>query len=416
MARFSYKTKLFLYFFIVFSVFTITIIAYQQHRERSYKRQLFEDKLDIYCDIILNDRNDKSIPNNLRITFIDKGGKVIYDNKIDSSTYIENHFSRPEIKKAASQGVGSDIRESSSLGIPFIYYSKKIETGFIRVAFPYDYQIKSFLKAEQSFLFLSISLFLISLIFLWIIAKRFGEDNSALKDDIIQQQRARETLKSEMTNAIAHELRTPVSAIRGYAETLCDNEISSNMRETFTHRIHEAAIRLSELLRDIGILSKLDEAEHYFETEEIDLCNIVAQVLEEFRSDIETYSITIQNELPNQVKMHGNNLLLHSIFRNLIENAIKYGGKWIVIKIQMINQDNKSYLFTISDTGHGIEEQYLSRIFERFFRINKGRSREDGGSGLGLSIVRHAVMFHGGEISASNLPTGGLSITFSLNK
>ncbi len=416
MIKIDYKTRLFLYFFVVFAVFTGAVIAYQQIRERHYKRHLIEEQLGIYCDIAERDYHDNSLPDNIRITVINNGGKVLYDNNVDRVDEMENHFDRPEIKEAIINGYGSDIRVSQSVGIPFVYYVKKTENGFIRTALPYDVEIRSFLQAEHSFLFLALGLFVISMFFLWHIASRFGWDVMRLKADVLAQQKARMDLKSEMTNSIAHELRTPVSAIRGYAETLLEEDLPENTRIAFTRRTYDAAVRLSDLLRDVALLSKLEEADHLFKKEEVSIAEIIDDVVEEFAGKMHENSVKVQSTIPKDISVAGNQTLIYSIFRNLIENSVKHAGKWITLKIELSGEDDYFYFFSVSDSGIGVEDQYIDRIFERFFRVNDGRSREDGGSGLGLSIVRHAIMYHGGTVSASNQYNSGFKVSFSLKK
>ena len=416
MIKIDYKTRLFLYFFIVFSVFTGTVIIYQQIRERQYKRHLIEEQLGIYCNIAEKNFHDNSLPGNIRITVINNGGEVLYDNNVDKVDEMENHFDRPEIKGAIVNGYGSDIRVSKSVGIPFVYYAKKIDSGFIRTALPYDVEIKSFLQAEHSFIFLALALFVISMFFLWNIATRFGRDIMRLKADVLAQQKARIDLKSEMTNSIAHELRTPVSAIRGYAETLLEKDLPENKRIAFTKRTYDAAVRLSDLLRDVALLSKLEEAEHLFKNEDVNIFDIVNGIVEEFGTKINENSVKVEIKIPEDIIIKGNQTLIYSIFRNLIENSVRHAGKWISLKIELTGEDNEFLYFCVSDSGIGVEEQYIDRIFERFFRVNDGRSREDGGSGLGLSIVRHAIMYHGGTVSASNQYNSGFKVTFSLRK
>jgi signal transduction histidine kinase len=416
MVKIDYKTRLFLYFFFVFTVFTGTVIWYQQIREKQYKRHLIEEQLSIYCNIAEKDYHDNSLPDNIRITVINNGGEVIFDNNVDNVDEMENHFDRPEIKEAIINGHGSDIRQSKSVGVPFVYYAKKIERGFIRTALPYDVEIRSFLQAEHSFIFLVLSLFVISMFLLWQIATRFGRDISRLKADVLAQQKARMDLKSEMTNSIAHELRTPVSAIRGYTETLLEEDLPENTRIAFTRRAYDAAVRLSDLLRDVALLSKLEEADKLFKKEEVFIYEIVNDVIEEFAGKIDENSVKVENSLPQYISITGNQTLIYSIFRNLIENSLKHAGKWITLKIELTGEDNDFYFFSVSDSGIGVDEHYLNRIFERFFRVSDGRSREDGGSGLGLSIVRHAILYHGGTVSASNQYNTGFKVTFSLKK
>ncbi|MDR0970597.1 MAG: HAMP domain-containing histidine kinase [Lentimicrobiaceae bacterium] len=415
-----YKSKLFLYFFAVFALFTAIVLFYQQIREKRYKQALIETKMDIYTHIIAEKENEKEqqevLPANLRITIINNGGKVLYDNQADSVPILENHFDRPEIQKAKTANVGSDIRLSESLDVPFLYYARKTADGYVRVALPYNVETQLLLKTDKTFLVLSLSLFLLSILFLWLIARQFGLDVERLKTDIIRQQQARAALKTELTSSIAHELRTPVSAIRGYMETLIDPEIPDEKRIAFINRAHLASIRLSELLQDVSLLTKMEESGRLFTKERIDLYEMAEKVREEFEESLHANSVKIENLIPEGSFMYGNSMLIYSIFRNLIENAINYAGKWITITIEITKSDDKCYYLTVSDTGNGIPEAYLPRIFERFFRVNDGRSREDGGSGLGLAIVHHAVLYHEGEVTAENKSGGGLQINFSLKK
>lgn len=144
--------------------------------------------------------------------------------------------------------------------------------------------------------------------------------------------------------------------------------------------------------------------------------NLSNEVVDEFSKAIAANSIKVDNLIPEGTVVKGNSTLLHSVFRNLLENAIRYGGKWITVTISLRGSDENYYYFSIADNGKGITDGHLPRLFERFYRINDGRSRDDGGSGLGLSIVRHAVLQHGGDISAHNFEGGGLEIRFSIAK
>ncbi len=413
----KYKTKLFIYFFIVFILFSAIIIIYQQIREKEYKQKLVETQLDIYAQMLSDTLPLISIiPDKLRITKINKGGKVIYDNGITNTQTLQNHNFRPEIIEASKYGYGSDIRQSQSLKEPFLYYARRTDKGFIRVALPYNSDIETLLKPDKTFLIISLLLFTIAMLLLWWIVKSFGLSVEKLRTDIIQQQKVQSDMKAEMTLSIAHELRTPVAAIRGYTETLQDDSIPEDKRTYFIERTHAAAIRLSELLKDISLLSKIEESAHLFHNEKVNIKDLMNQIVEEFSQPISTNAITIENNLKSEMEVYGNKTLLYSIFRNLLENAVKYAGKWVTIRICCDKEDKEFYYFSLTDTGIGVDEKLLSRIFERFYRVNDGRSRQDGGSGLGLAIVRHAVLHHGGKISAKNHPKGGLVVEFSLRK
>lgn len=223
-------------------------------------------------------------------------------------------------------------------------------------------------------------------------------------------------MKQQMTNNISHELRTPVSSIRGYLETLitCKN-ISEDRKNTFIERAYAQAMRLSDIIRDIAIIAKIEEAPELLEKEDVYLKKIVDELAEEFKESLESHRIHMTNNLPADLKIYGNHSLLYAIFRNLIENSIKYAGNGIEICISCFACDDGYCHLTYYDTGTGIDEQYLSKIFERFYRASEGRTRDTGGSGLGLSIVRNAIAYHGGDISAINRKEGGLQFIFSLS-
>ena len=139
-------------------------------------------------------------------------------------------------------------------------------------------------------------------------------------------------------------------------------------------------------------------------------------MLNEVALALEEKHITVINRLPDELSINGNSSLLYSIFRNLMDNAIAYAGTGVTVKINCFREDEKFYYFSFSDTGTGVPEEHLNRIFERFYCVDKGRSRKLGGTGLGLAIVKNAVLFHGGTIFAKNNPSGGLEFVFTLQK
>lgn len=224
-------------------------------------------------------------------------------------------------------------------------------------------------------------------------------------------------LKQEMTNNIAHELRTPVSSIRGYLETLlAQPAIDPEKQHLFLERAFKQIIRLSDLIRDISLITKTEEAASFFEKEEIPLHELFEEVVTDLHDAIEAQGITVLDQLDPAIHVEGNRTLLYAIFRNLIENSIHYAGDHVTLAVNNYMEDRDFYYFSYYDTGRGIEEKHLERIFERFYRVNEGRSRQNGGSGLGLSIVKNAVLFHHGEISVKNRKEGGLEFLFSLKK
>ncbi len=227
----------------------------------------------------------------------------------------------------------------------------------------------------------------------------------------------RRLLKQQLTSNIAHELKTPLASIRGYLETILDNwPVVATKRKYFLEKAYLQSERLTDLINDVSLLNNIEDAGELFEFKKSDIGEIVAEVYENFASRISDNDIYFINGIKKDTLINGNESLLFSIFQNFIENSIKYGGKGIKIAIRNYHEDEKYYYFVYSDTGPGIPETHLPRIFERFYRVDRGRTRETGGTGLGLAIIKNAIQLHKGEISVKNRQKGGLEFLFSLAK
>ncbi len=236
------------------------------------------------------------------------------------------------------------------------------------------------------------------------------------KSEEAENKRIRQ-LKQEMTSNISHELKTPVSSIRGYLETLVTHpEIDEERRKMFIERSYLQTLRLSDLIRDISIINKMEEAPEQFKIETVNLQTVSEEVFEEFKEKISEKEQKVENLLTSADTIQGNYSLLYSLIRNLVENSVKYAGNGATLHLECNTSGDKYLHFVYYDTGTGIEEKYESRIFDRFFRIDEGRTSDAGGSGLGLAIVRNAVSFHKGTIRVHNRTEGGLEFFFSLAK
>ena len=245
-------------------------------------------------------------------------------------------------------------------------------------------------------------------------------DNSfeiSISDITKQEEQAR--MKQQITQNIAHELKTPVSSIQGYLETILNTPgLPPEMLRKFLERCFAQSNRLTHLLQDISTLTRMTEAGHMIEVADVDLSPMIHNIVAELALKLEEREMTVDVNVPDKLVIQGNSSLLYSIFRNLMDNAIAYAGAGTHVNIVCYAEDEESFYFSVSDDGVGVAPEHLGRLFERFYRVDKGRSRKLGGTGLGLAIVKNAVLFHGGNINAR--PTGsvghGLEFIFTLKK
>ena len=245
----------------------------------------------------------------------------------------------------------------------------------------------------------------------------FQDDSFEISINDITQETEQARLKKQLTQNIAHELKTPVSSIQGYLETIVNNpDMPDEKMKSFLERSYAQSNRLTHLLSDISLLTRMEEAPNMSAKETVNLTKLVQNILNEVNLELEEKRIKARNLLPEELYIQGNPSLLYSIFRNLTDNAIAYAGTDIQINIRCFRQGEKFYYFSFSDTGVGVSPEHLGRLFERFYRVDKGRSRKLGGTGLGLAIVKNAVLLHGGSIFAKNNPDGGLEFIFTLSK
>ena len=223
-------------------------------------------------------------------------------------------------------------------------------------------------------------------------------------------------MRRELTQNIAHELKTPVASILGYTETILDTpDMSEEIRQQFITRTHAQANRLAALLQDVSMLNRMDYAADLLTKERVDVSQLFADIVQETAIAFEKHRMTLNNSLPQDIVILGVPSLIYSIFRNLMDNAVNYAGEGTVVQISAEPTDD-SWVFRFSDNGVGIAPEHLPRLFERFYRIDKGRSRSLGGTGLGLAIVKNAVLLHGGAITVSPADKGGLAFEFTLKK
>ena len=227
----------------------------------------------------------------------------------------------------------------------------------------------------------------------------------------------RRLLKQQLTSNIAHELKTPLASIKGYIETVLNNQpLPEEKQEFFLSRAYSQAERLTSLINDVSLLNNIEDAGELFQFKQVDIKKIVDEVYKNFANRMNERNISFEARVKKGTIIRGNESLLFSVFQNFVENSINYGGTDINISIKVYHEDEKFYFFSYSDDGEGIPQKHLLRIFERFYRVDHGRSREKGGTGLGLAIVKNAIQLHKGNISVKDNLTKGVEFLFSLSK
>lgn len=470
MKKISAGKKLFLSVMAIFLLFAVALIAFQNHRERQYKMDSITLRLQSYNvamagTLRMLDKWDETTLTNyikqhpmegLRVTIIRKDGKVVFDSVEKNYAKFDSHANRPEILEAKKKGISSfDLRESSTLSQDYCYsatYFAK-EGIYIRSALPYNNSLMEYLQADIHYVWFTLAVFLLLTYVLYRFVNRLDEhliklqlfayradrnesleieDLADFPDDELGEiaerivkiykrlqnsRREQGVLKRQLTQNIAHELKTPVASIQGYLETIIENpRINEATKQQFLQRCYAQSERLTALLRDISTLNRMDDAPDLMDFEAVDIAALVEGIHKEVALQLEQRKMTFESYLPERLVTKGNRSLLYSIFRNLTDNAIAYAGEGTTITIEAREMHNKWH-FTFRDNGVGIPAEHLPRIFERFYRVDKGRSRQMGGTGLGLAIVKNAVLLHGGTIRvSSNMESNGTRFEFTLRK
>ena len=244
--------------------------------------------------------------------------------------------------------------------------------------------------------------------------RKLGKDIERVNQFESEQEKNR--IKRQLSNNINHELKTPVASIQVCLETLLSGiALSEEKRQELIARCYAHNERLRQLLNDISLITRLEEGSQLISTENVCINNILREISEELGVLSPEERLELHINFNEEVTLAGNNSLIGSIFSNLTKNAIAYsGGRNIYVTL--LGSTEEEYRIRFEDDGTGVGEEHLARLFERFYRIDKGRSRQNGGTGLGLAIVKHAVQFHGGTISVTNRHQGGLQFDFTLNR
>lgn len=473
--KLSYHRRLFLVLLAFSWLMTCLVAAFQYVREREYKSDFISAQLQLYNRYLLETVEQgedyqryiatHSRPfEDLRVSVITLSGTVVYDNELDSDS-LDNHRGRPEVAEALKKGAGYHIgRRSASDGRQYFYSATRGERVVVRTAIPYSASLRELLRADWAFLWGMIVLSSVMSVVAYFVTRRLGktidrlnlfakrakrgeafdedepfpnDELGAISNSIIQlygqwqqtildRDRAHEAamreeqekirIKRQLTNNINHELKTPVASMQVCLETLLSGiSLTEEKRQELIERCYANAERLRRLLGDVSLITRMEDGSALIAKQPVCLNDIINEVAAEVAIMPVDERMEVHIDMKERVEVEGNLMLISSIFQNLTENALDYsGGKNIYITL--LEHTTEVCRLRFEDDGRGVAPAELPRLFERFYRVDKGRSRRMGGTGLGLAIVKHAVIFHGGEISVTNREQGGLCFEFSLRK
>ena len=402
------------------------------------------DELKTYADVIKETQSYDQIlqgeydpdVDDLRITMIKKDGKVFYDSFADAKK-MENHANRQEVRQALKHGNGKAIRTSDTLDKNTFYYAVRLDDGnILRVAKESRSIWSVFIKVTPAILILIFVILAISKMVSDVLTKslllpieQMSENLDHLEDittykelmpfiNTIQEQHKNilmnAKMRQEFTANVSHELKTPLTAISGYSELIQNGMTNEEETIRFAGEIHKSAKRLLTLINDTIRLSQLDTSEQKVIYEAIDLYKIAEDCVNMLKFSAENHGITISIHGTNAY-LEGNKEMLEEVVYNLCDNAIRYNNEGGKVDVTVKPVKGKIYL-CVEDNGIGISKEHQERIFERFYRVDKSRSKSTGGTGLGLAIVKHIIQQHGAHMELTSEKGKGTKIEIEFSK
>ncbi len=458
----------------------VAFVAFQFSRERSYRQDLLNAQLTVLnyqlldhyeggvVNVELWERTIDLPIQDLQFAVFDSEGNILYDNTGISN--LENPLDLPELKMANESEMhrGFSVHNNDEIDDDDFYYYAALKEGDLIArtgALGHDVGLAEFMSIDRTFLWYAILIYIFVIAITWYATSRIGStvkrlsefaqaaekgaeiydtkafprnelgaiahnivliyvrwqhtvaERERLASIAIKEEQEKAKLKRELTNNINHELKTPISAISLGLQTLITHKdkLPEQKKNEILVRCKANTDRLLTMIMDILTLNRLDDGAENIQREILSLRDIVDEVTETLLPKAEDAGFAFDINLPESMMMLGNAPLLEAIFNNLINNSILYSGG-ATISIFLQEEDEKSYRIIIGDDGTGIPEEHFEHLFDRFYRIESGRSRKKGGSGIGLAIVKQAAHFHGGDITVRNRPSGGLEFTLTLSK
>lgn len=471
----NYQTRIFLLVSLFSWIITFAFLVLQITREREYKVGMLNARLQEMNRMVVRDYEEgKDIDaayirhiapsGDVRISLIDLTGKVVYDSS--GKELLRNHADRQEVKDAIALGSGYTIRrQSETNNHDYFYSATRGKDIVVRSSMQYNSELESLLSINGLYALLIVATSIVLTIVAFFASRRLSKSIAMLRDfancaehgdiegfdvssfpkgelgdisghivnlyknlkqtaeerdrnlqEAMFEESEKNRIKQQLTNNINHELKTPVHAIQACLETVV--EMGDSMSEVSKNQLIEKSYqntkRLSALLADVSIITRMSEAPDHIEMERFDL----KETIESVAGDVahlypaEKY-VHFYINVADNIEINGNEGLIESIFKNLMVNSVLHSGGNEAYLQCRDGGDGYAHI-VYYDNGKGVPEEHISKIFERFYRVDKGRSRTNGGTGLGLSIVKNAVLFHKGTITASNYSQGGLRFEFTL--
>ena len=419
----------------------------------------------VYSDLSKKDTfqglaTEYSDASSLRVTLIAADGTVIGESYLPSNqlSQMDNHIERPEVLAAQEFGEGFSTRYSNTLKTEFIYFAKKVDQNhhgfkYVRMAQSLK-SVKDLASTYREFYFLIIGFMVIVIIIAWFLLKNWLTDPiqelTQAADDISNGDLSRrinintggveidelatnmnqmamtldqdfrrikrmEKVRSEFLGNVTHELKTPISSISGYIETLLEGAIKDeNVNIGFLERALENVQRLEELVTDLVEISRIETGELQMNYDYFNIYNLLKDIHKDAQQrNSNKKNIKINLEVPDKkLFVYGDKGRLDQVIANLLSNAMRYTDQGH-IRIKVLRRDNE-LVFSIIDTGIGISRKSINRIFERFYRADKARDRRKGGTGLGLAISKHIIEAHGSNIYVDSLEGKGSTFSFGI--
>ncbi len=379
-----------------------------------------KDKIDLSTDI-----------DELRVTWIGEDGTVLYDNDT-SAELLSNHNDRPEIKEAFEKGEGEAVRKSDTMNKNTFYYAVLLDNGTVlRVATNAQSLGAVFLSVAPIITLIIIIIIAICVAISHMLTKQLlrpienmaeNLENSDYEAPYKELEPLAEMLSSQHTDVLAaakarqdftanvsHELKTPLTAISGYAELLEGQMVDEEQQKHFCREIRKNANRLLALINDIIGLSALDQNGQEFSFEELDLSKVVLECMDDLIVTGKQRNVNVSFESEACI-VRGNKDMLKELVENLVQNAIRYNNTGGKVVVTVAKRDGRGVI-SVKDNGIGIPIAEQERVFERFYRVDKSRSKATGGTGLGLAIVKHIVEIHDAKIELDSAPGVGTIMT-----